>query len=330
MLIYLEKAYKDNKITKNVLSKYDKKEVLLIENYKNTFDKNMYWKWKKAIVIAWIKNAITVAPFWYGHSWGGYFFKNSLNCVYDCKYCYLKWSFKNDMTVIFVNYDDIKKQILNAIESFRKKDKESAIWFYASDYSDNLAIDDLTLFTQEFIPFFESLENVKMEIRTKSINIKNILKFDNIKNTEIAFSLNPSEVIKEYELLTSSLDMRISAIHKLLKKNINVWIRFIPLLEISNYEKIYTDFLNYLISQLDFSQIYSIFIWWLLYTKEDYSKMLHKEPYLDLLYKLEDSGDWFYREDRKIRIFFYHLFWCILKESQCNICLDPLWDSWEK
>jgi spore photoproduct lyase len=126
------------------------------------------------------------------------------------------------MTVIFVNYDDIKKQILNAIESFRKKDKESAIWFYASDYSDNLAIDDLTLFTQEFIPFFESLENVKMEIRTKSINIKNILKFDNIKNTEIAFSLNPSEVIKEYELLTSSLDMRISAIHKLLKKNINV------------------------------------------------------------------------------------------------------------
>jgi hypothetical protein len=42
MLIYLEKAYKDNKITKNVLSKYDKKEVLLIENYKNTFDKNMY------------------------------------------------------------------------------------------------------------------------------------------------------------------------------------------------------------------------------------------------------------------------------------------------
>jgi DNA repair photolyase len=124
--------------------------------------------------------------------------------------------------------------------------------------------------------------------------------------------------------------MRISAIHKLLKKNINVWIRFIPLLEISNYEKIYTDFLNYLISQLDFSQIYSIFIWWLLYTKEDYSKMLHKEPYLDLLYKLEDSGDWFYREDRKIRIFFYHLFWCILKESQCNICLDPLWDSWEK
>jgi DNA repair photolyase len=61
-----------------------------------------------------------------------------------------------------------------------------------------------------------------MEIRTKSINIKNILKFDNIKNTEIAFSLNPSEVIKEYELLTSSLDMRISAIHKLLKKNINV------------------------------------------------------------------------------------------------------------
>ncbi|MDR2411345.1 MAG: hypothetical protein LBD88_01855 [Candidatus Peribacteria bacterium] len=45
-------------------------------------------------------------------------------------------------------------------------------WFYSSDYSDILALNDLTNFVEEFVPFFEKLENAMMEIRTKSNNIK--------------------------------------------------------------------------------------------------------------------------------------------------------------
>jgi DNA repair photolyase len=41
-----------------------------------------------------------------------------------------------------------------------------------------------------------------MEIRTKSINIKNLLSLKPSKNVEIAFSLNPNEVISKYELKT--------------------------------------------------------------------------------------------------------------------------------
>jgi len=74
-----------------------------------------------------------------------------------------------------VNYDDMKKQILKKInqtlELIKKTEVNNPIWFYTSDYSDNLAIDNLTKFTNEFVPFFDSLENVKAEIRTKSINI---------------------------------------------------------------------------------------------------------------------------------------------------------------
>jgi hypothetical protein len=62
----------------------------------------------------------------------------------------------------------MKKQILDVVKK-RKDDK--TYWFYTSDYSDNLAIDNLTNFTLEFVPFFDSFENVKAEIRTKSVNI---------------------------------------------------------------------------------------------------------------------------------------------------------------
>jgi spore photoproduct lyase len=42
------------------------------------------------------------------------------------------------------------------------------------------------------------------------------LKLNPSKNIEIAFSLNPSEVIEKYELKTPALDLRIKAINTLL------------------------------------------------------------------------------------------------------------------
>lgn len=320
MLIYLERKYKDNKIAKNIISKYNQVSVLEIDNYKNIFDKNQSGKTKKSIIIAWVNNAIMEAPIWYGYDWWWYFLKNSLNCIFDCKYCYLKWAFKNDNTVIFVNYYDIKTQILETL----KNSKHKINWFYSSDYSDNLAIDNLTDFTTEFIPFFDKLENAKMEIRTKSVNIANLLKFNPSKNVEIAFSLNPSELIEKYELKTSSLDMRIEAINKLIDAGWQVGIRFLPLLEVENYKEIYKDFLEYVKSRINFDKVYSVFIWGLLYTHEDYNKMLKKEAYLDLLYRLEKVNDWFYREKREVRDYFYKLFWELLNNKKCNICLDDI------
>lgn len=79
------------------------------------------------------------------------------------------------MPVLFINYDDMKRQILETIQKERDAGNHDTIWFYSSDYSDNLATDDWSQFTTHFVPFFDTLENVKMEIRTKSTNIKNLL-----------------------------------------------------------------------------------------------------------------------------------------------------------
>jgi len=317
MLIYIEKEQLNNEITQNILSKYGESEILVIDNYKNIFDKNIYWETEKSIIVAWIKNALLQAPFWYWHKWKWFFIKNSLNCVYDCSYCFLKWAFKNEFLTFFVNYKHIKNEILNEIS----KNPDKSYWFYSSDYSDNLATDNLTNFTNEFIPFFDKLENAKMEIRTKSSNIWNLLKLKPSKNTEIAFSLNPKEIIESYENLTTDLDKRIESINKLIETWWQVGIRFMPLLEVENYQKIYRDFLEYVIKRIDFSKIYSVFIWWLMYTYNDYNKILQKQPYLDILYTLQKNKDWFYKENFFVREWFYNLFWELLW-NKCNICLD--------
>ncbi len=331
MIIYIEKQAKEYKQTKNILEKFKNSEVIFIDNYKNIFDKNYTnLDSKKSLIIAKLNsNAVTEAPMWYGHTKNAFFFKTSLNCIFDCSYCFLKWAFKNENMVIFVNYDDIKKEIDEKIKKTtppnlplsREGQDRDDIWFYSSDYSDILWMDNLSNFSENFIEYFEKYENVKMEIRTKSANIKPLLDLWFIpKNTEVSFSLNPQSLIDKYEKWTSSLDARIEAINKLQKLGFKVWVRYLPLLPVPNYEKIYGDFIEYLKQNLDICSIYSTFASGLLYTKKDYNKILSKYPDLDILHMLELGNDDFYRESKNIRNIFYKMF----KEmdNSCILCLE--------
>jgi hypothetical protein len=42
MLIYIEKEQINNKLINHILSKYKESEVLVIDNHKNIFDKNIF------------------------------------------------------------------------------------------------------------------------------------------------------------------------------------------------------------------------------------------------------------------------------------------------
>lgn len=324
MLIYIEKQAKDYSQTKKILEKYKNAKVIFIDNYKNIFDKNYKnLDTKKALIIAKLNSkSVSRAPCWYWHSESSYFFKTWLNCVFDCSYCYLKWAFKNDNIVLFVNYDDIKNEIEEKISELRKELPDSAHWFYSWDYSDIVWIDNLSNFIENFVPFFEKFwDDVMMEIRTKSSNVKPFLDLWFIpKNTEISFSLNPEILVKKYEKWASSLEKRIEAINILLEKWFKVWLRFLPILPVKNWEEVYSEFIAYIKEKIDISKIYSSFASWLLYTKKDYNKMLQKYPDLDILYMLELENDDFYRESKVFRNKIYMMF----KEfdKRCIFCLD--------
>ncbi len=319
MIIYIEKQAVNYKQTKILLEKFKNAKVIYINNYKNIFDKSYKnIDSKKSLIVAKLNSpAITQAPFWYWHTKNSYFFKTSLNCIFDCSYCFLKWAFKNDNMVVFVNYNDIKKELSEKIKQFWPWE----YWFYSSDYSDILWMDNFTNFCDNFIEFFEKYDNVKMEIRTKSWNIKPLLNLWFIpKNTEISFSLNPQELINKYEKWTSSLDSRIKAINDLHSLWFKVWVRFLPLLPVIDYEKIYLEFVDYLKDKINFCNINSTFAWWLLFTKKDYNTIISKYPDLDILHMLQLDSDNFYRESRKVRDTFYKMFKNLNKD--CILCLD--------
>jgi len=323
MIIYLEKRARNYSQTHKILEKFSRAQIIEIDHYKNVFDKNTATlKEKKSLIIAKLESpAVSEAPAWYGHTHRAYFFKTSLGCVYDCDYCFLKGAFKTDHMVFFVNYEDILEQIWKKVHELQNTNITEDIWFYSSDYSDIQGMDSISWFNTTFIEYFEQFQWVKMEIRTKSWNIKSLLNLWFIpQNTEIAFSLNPKELIERYESGTASLDMRIQAINTLLEQWFQVGIRLLPLLPVKNYREIYSDFFEYLSSHIDINKISSSFASGLLFTREDYKVMLKKYPTLDILHYLDLEDDNFYRESREVRNWFY-------KETKkldkkCLLCLE--------
>lgn len=318
MIFYVEKKVKDLKYTNNILSLFPNSPIYLIDSYKNIFDIKLAWTIQKVFVIASVKNPLVDAPLNYGYKWKWFFLRNSLNCVYDCSYCYLQWIFKNNINIFFINYDFMKESIIERISEYWPN-----IWFYSSDYSDNFATARFSWFLDEFIPFFSSHDGIKMEIRTKSSDVSILDAFTPHKNIEIAFSLNPQEVIDIYEKWTPSLKARLASISYLLDKWWQVGIRFMPLISCFNYHKIYTRFLDEILQEIDFHKVYSVFIWWILYTDSDYKIIIKKKRDMDILYDLSKSEDGFYRQSIEIRKWFYHLFKDkISSQKHVNICFD--------
>lgn len=284
MLIYYETNIKNLPITKQIFDKFENSEKIEIQHYKNLFDAKI-WNYKTEPLIILAKQehiSILPTPENYWFPWKSYFFKPSLNCFFNCKYCYLQWTFRNRFPVFFLNYEDMQKEIKNQIEKERQNWFEGQITFYASNYADLLATEDISHFHENFLPFCETLpDNVLIETRTKSANITPLLNYTKnwkkpTQKMEIAFSLSPRIIAEKYELWTATLDEKLSAINQLIDNWFRVGLRFLPLLPINDYHQIYEEFLDEIIEKLPTEKIASIAIAPLIFNQWDYNILIKK------------------------------------------------------
>ena len=295
MIIYYEHKAKHYSLTQTILKRFSHCEQIEIQHYKDLFDKTIgNYPLENCVILAKQEHiAILDTPEHYGFPWKSFFFKPSLNCLFDCTYCYLKGSFKNRFPVIFVNYEDFKSEIDRKIYEERRNWYQGNLTFYASNYSDLLAIDHWTDFCAEFFGFFEQYEDVLLETRTKSANIEWLRKLAQqgklYHNTEIAFSLSPEEIATSYEPRTASLQQKLKAINELLHLGYRVGLRFLPLLPIENYQDVYKSLIEEVGESLPIEKISSIFIAPLIYNKGDFSVMKKKYPDFRLLDLLQEN-----------------------------------------
>ena len=257
--IYVEDAIHDHPRTIDLLKRYPSAEAIRCSRYGEVFNpKRQNFRVQKsnpALILA-EKRGEKVLSTPAGYGLGAdhhYYFSHMLNCLYDCRYCFLQGMYRSSNFVLFVNYEDFVSDIREIANSHPN---EKCIFFSGYD-CDSLALESLTGFANHFLDLFQNLPNATLELRTKSVNVSPLLQRGALENVVVAFTLSPDLVAKSLEFKAPTLSARLRAIAKLTSAGWKIGLRFDPLIYFDNCQQVYQAFIDETLEQIPLSAIHS-------------------------------------------------------------------------
>jgi spore photoproduct lyase len=132
------------------------------------------------------------------------------------------------------------------------------VWFYSGYDCDSLANEPMTRFTEFFIPVVAGIDNAWMELRSKSTQVRGILKLAPLERIVVAFSFSDQVSHTRLEHGVPSIAKRIDAMRRLMEAGWNVGLRLDPIVYHSNYQAEFTALLEQIFAQLDATAIHSV------------------------------------------------------------------------
>ena len=300
--IYVEKKILNNKNTLEILSKFKDVKIIEIDNYKEVFSSNNQdfhlQKLGQKLILASNKpnmiyeGAVVCESF---ENDNFYYTSSIINCVYDCEYCYLQGVYSSGNIVIFV---DIEK-VFEEVEELYNKLK--SLYLCVSYDTDLLAIENICSFSEKWYHFIKDKKDLKIELRTKSANIDKFLNLDVLDNFIIAFTLSPEEIALKNEKYTAGFKNRVKAIKELQNKGWKVRICIDPLIYTDDFEKNYSEMIEYLFSEIDKNKVIDVSIGVFRTSKEYLKKMRNQNKKSEILYYPFECIDGVYTYSDKLK-----------------------------
>lgn len=300
--IFLEEHLVDHPRAKAIIARFPQAEIKLLHKVEDVFGRvkkpylqkrtnlNLFLGEKKGQLVK-------PAPPAYGLSGDPhYYFVHAYNCIYECNYCYLQGYFQSPDIVLFLNHEEIGAEIERMANEFALTNPNQLIWFHAGEYSDSLALSHLTGELPFYFDLFRRLPNARLELRTKSVNIKEILKEKPSPNVITSFSLAPDHRARINDLKTPSLKARLQAISELHEHGHPIGLHFDPIIYDQKIEMSYSQLIQDLTLVLPPDQIEYISIGVVRFTKNVYHQVMKNYPDTDFL-----ADDFIKSFDNKIR-----------------------------
>jgi len=239
--IYIEEAILQHPRVLDILARFPQARKITCGRYGEVFNPKAQnfrlQKQQPALILAEkYKNFALPAPLGYGIGAArNYYFSHMLNCLYDCRYCFLQGMYQSANYVLFVNYEDFQQDIRQLC--FDSPDED--LHFFSGYDCDSLALEPVTGFAEQFLPFFATLPNAWLELRTKSTQVRSLLNREPLPRCIVAFSLSPDQIAAKVEDKAPSLERRMDALVKLQEQGWQIGLRFDPLIYQSGYREQY-------------------------------------------------------------------------------------------
>lgn len=174
-------------------------------------------------------------------------------CPYGCAYCYLAGTqgVRFSPTVkIFLNLPEILDEV---DRTARRLGEPTA--FYLGKLQDGLALDPLTGYSRQIIPFFADHPLARLTLLTKSADVTNLLDLDHRGHSILSWTLTPQAVVEAFEPNTPRLEERIRAMEACARAGYPVRAVVMPIIPLVDWETIYAEFLNGLLGRVHLSRL---------------------------------------------------------------------------
>jgi len=304
-LVYLERDVREHPTAQAILERARPDSVVEIDRYGEVFNpKSQNFRAQKqnpALIVA-RKHGKHILPTPEGYGIGGernYYFSHMMNCIYDCRYCFLQGMYQSANHVVFVNYNDFFQQIGETA----KEHADEAVWFFSGYDCDSLALEPVTRFMGHCLDYFATAQpeaagspepdssgektagippappNAHLEIRTKSTQIRDLLAREPLANCVVAYSLSPQAIVQELEHRTPTLAKRLDALKKLQDQGWPIGLRFDPLIAAENFEPLYAEMFDEVFATLDADRIHSVTLGTFRLPKPFYRKVIRLYPH---------------------------------------------------
>lgn len=258
--IYVERDVAAHPRAQSIVARFPQALTIPIARYGEVFNRNQQsfrlQKRKPSLILAEkYDRHVLPAPEGYGiGSARNFYFSHVLNCLYDCRYCFLQGMFRSAHYVLFVNYEDFQESIESTVVSWPDED----VYFFSGYDGDSLALESLTGFVREFVPFFARHPRAFLELRTKSATVRPLLGQEPPGNVIVAFSFTPAAAGEALEHGVPPLDVRVGAMRELARRGYQLGLRFDPLVYVKDYRRHYRELFERIFTVLDAGALHSV------------------------------------------------------------------------
>ena len=258
--IYIEKNILQHPRVLDIVGRFPQARKIICTRYGEVFNPKAQnfrlQKQQPALILAEkYKNFALQAPLGYGiGATRNYYFSHILNCLYDCRYCFLQGMYQSANYVLFVNYEDFQHEI----RQLCAESSNENLHFFSGYDCDSLALEPITGFAGEFLPFFETIPNAWLELRTKSTQVRSLLGCQPLSRCVVAFSLSPDEIAQKIEAKAPSVQRRLDSLCKLQRQGWQIGLRFDPLIYQVGYQQQYQQLFEQVFSKINLNLLHSV------------------------------------------------------------------------
>ena len=275
--IYIEKNIVQHPRVIEIMTRFPQARKIICGRYGEVFNPKAQnfrlQKQKPALILAEkYKNFTMPVPSGYGIGASrNFYFSHMLNCLYDCRYCFLQGMYQSANYVLFINYEDFQDEIKQRCA----ETPTEAVHFFSGYDCDSLALEPVTGFAEQFLPIFEAIPNAWLELRTKSTQVRSLLSREAFPRCIVAFSLNPDEIATKVEAKAPSLERRLDALLKLQTHGWQIGLRFDPMIYQLGYQQQYQHLFEQVFSVIKLESLHSVSLG-AFRLPEKYFKKVHK------------------------------------------------------